>query len=252
MSGSGREDRTEALHGIDRPVMAQPTPSAKVCFVALTARSSSEGDEDRPHGALRHCLVASVQRSAGDERAERGLPPRCPTRSPFSGLCPTTRYGSCRRARGRTGLLRRFSRRLPTNLVRRLVFPQPHEDGVAQQRLLGPTKIGNLGNELGPNPVSLRQRERAAKATSAPRSIAAQPSAMAICAAGRRAAASHPSASAAGRSRRRGQPSSARRCRSQDGTDLARMRRVLDHMERPVLDPVTLRNHASHPDALLL
>ena len=59
--------------------------------------------------------------------------------------------------------------RLTANVVRALIFKEPEEDGVAQERLVGPAEIGDLRDKLGPNPMHLRQRKRAAKAAPARR-----------------------------------------------------------------------------------
>jgi len=47
----------------------------------------------------------------------------------------------------------RSTRHFPPNLAGRLIVPQSDKDSVAEQRLVRPTKIGNLGDKLGSHPM---------------------------------------------------------------------------------------------------
>ena len=61
----------------------------------------------------------------------------------------------------------RSTRHFPPNLSRRLIVSQSDEDSVAEQRLVGPTKIGDLGDEYGPHPMHFRQGQRASESAPA-------------------------------------------------------------------------------------
>jgi hypothetical protein len=59
----------------------------------------------------------------------------------------------------------RSTRHFPPNLSRRLIVSQSDEDSVAEQRLVGPTEIGDLGGDkLGSHPMHLGQGQRASEA----------------------------------------------------------------------------------------
>ena len=50
----------------------------------------------------------------------------------------------------------RSTRHFPPNLAGRLIFPQSDKDSVTQQRLVGPTEIGDLGDEFGSRDLMAR------------------------------------------------------------------------------------------------
>ena len=56
-------------------------------------------------------------------------------------------------------------RDFPPNPVGRLIFSQSDKDSVPQERLIGPTEIGDLGDELESHPMHLGQGQRAAEPT---------------------------------------------------------------------------------------
>ncbi len=70
--------------------------------------------------------------------------------------------GPARLSMGR-GTVSRSAHRLPPDLAGRLVLAQSDKDSVAEQRLVGPTEIGDLGDEFGSHPMHLGQGQRAAK-----------------------------------------------------------------------------------------
>jgi hypothetical protein len=74
----------------------------------------------------------------------------------------------CRCARGSVCQLRRPCG-LPLDLARRLVFAQADENRVTKKALSRPTQIGDLGDQLRPDPMDLGQFQRPSEAVVARR-----------------------------------------------------------------------------------